>query len=244
MCLQQLLPAAPIQEVMICFTLLTSQPRQRCWQAPSPSTLKLGRRQIKHMCWARKPCCSGRVPIQEREILKSQEMLTWKSHWHSRLSCPLPLCSQSQAVFSSEERHLSQDTSPFDPHCPPQGRALLPSCPCRRLFLPSEGSAQEVDVSFCCSFWQQREDFGKRGGQLCSVLCSLDEVQDFLLWKVGEIKDLPKPTSPMTATLESMKINGTMFREMTNLVFNQNNTQPYWCGLHFNAASHARKCFA
>lgn len=28
----------------------------------------------------------------------------------------------------------------------------------------------------------------------------------------------------MTTTLESMQINGTMFREMTDLAFNQNNT--------------------
>lgn len=56
------------------------------------------------------------------------------------------------------------------------------------------------------------------------MLCSLDEVQDLLLWKVGERKNLPKPTSLMTTTLERMQINGTMFREMTNSVFNQNNT--------------------
>lgn len=56
------------------------------------------------------------------------------------------------------------------------------------------------------------------------MLCSLDEVQGLLLWKVGEIKNLPKPTSLMTTRLESMQINGTMFRETTNLAFNQNNT--------------------
>ena len=56
------------------------------------------------------------------------------------------------------------------------------------------------------------------------MLRSLDEVQDLMLWKAGEIKNLPKPISLMTTTLESTQIYGTMFREMTNLVFNQNNT--------------------
>lgn len=50
-----------------------------------------------HAGWEN-PAVFGRVLIQEREIVKSQEMLTWKSPWHSRLACPLPCCSQSETA--------------------------------------------------------------------------------------------------------------------------------------------------
>lgn len=79
-----------------------------------------------------------------------------------------------------------------------------------------------MDVSFWCSFFDSNvRIWGKEAGSSAGCFAHWMRCR---VRKAGEIKNLPKPTCLKTTILASMQIHGAMFREMTNLVFNQNNT--------------------